>query len=159
MLWLIIISSKKGFRRILKPFYMPNKIPAILKYISKEQASTIVVINGDAITAGSKPIFLASIGRVQPTSLATVIVINKVPHTTKEIVNDKWLNNINLAKLAIARVNPHKRATLSSFHITLKVSLYSISSNDNERITDTLAWEPALPPESISIGINDVSTT
>ena len=37
---------------------MPNKIPAILKYISKEQASTIVVINGDAITAGSKPIFL-----------------------------------------------------------------------------------------------------
>ena len=65
---------------------MPNNMPAILKYISKEQASTIVVINGDAITAGSKPIFLASIGRVQPTILATVIVINKVPHTTKEIV-------------------------------------------------------------------------
>ena len=59
---------------------------AILKYINNEQASTIVVINGEAITAGSNPSFLANIGRVQPTSFATVIVINKVPHTTKEIV-------------------------------------------------------------------------
>jgi hypothetical protein len=61
-------------------------MPAILKYISKEQASTIVVIKGEAITAGSNPIFLASIGRVQPTNLATVIVINSVAHTTSEMV-------------------------------------------------------------------------
>ncbi len=61
-------------------------MPAILKYINNEQASTIVVINGEAITAGSNPSFLANIGSVQPTSFATVIVINKVAHTTKEIV-------------------------------------------------------------------------
>ena len=45
-----------------------------------------MVIKGDAITAGSNPIFLASIGRVQPTNLATVIVINSVAHTTSEMV-------------------------------------------------------------------------
>ena len=68
---------------------MPSNNPAILKYINNEQASTIVVINGDAITAGSKPIFLARIGRVQPTSFATVMVISNVKHTTKEIVTLK----------------------------------------------------------------------
>ena len=33
-------------------------------------------MNGEAITAGSKPILLARIGNVQPTSLANITVIN-----------------------------------------------------------------------------------
>ena len=72
---------------IIQPFYMPNKIPAILKYISKEQASTIVVINGDAITAGSNPILFASIGSKLPISFAITIVTTNVKHTTAAILN------------------------------------------------------------------------
>ena len=37
-------------------------------------ASTSVVINGDAITAGSNPIFFASSGSVEPIIFATIIV-------------------------------------------------------------------------------------
>ena len=53
-----------------------------LKYINNEHASTIVVINGLAITAGSKPNFLANIGKEQPINFETITVkINvKIPH-------------------------------------------------------------------------------
>ena len=60
---------------------------AILKYISKEQASTSVVINGLAITAGSNPSFFASIGREHPISFATITVITNVEHTIPEIAS------------------------------------------------------------------------
>ena len=43
-------------------------------------------MNGLAITAGSNPSFLASIGRVDPTNLANIIVIISVRHTTAEVV-------------------------------------------------------------------------
>ena len=39
-----------------------------------EMASTIVVIRGDAITAGSSPIFFARIGKTAPIIFATIIV-------------------------------------------------------------------------------------
>ena len=45
----------------------------ILKYTTSDIASTIVVINGLAITAGSKPIFFANMGNEQPMSLAKIL--------------------------------------------------------------------------------------
>ena len=46
--------------------YILNIVVAMLKYTIMEQVSTNVVINGEAINAGSRPIFLANSGRVQP---------------------------------------------------------------------------------------------
>ena len=45
---------------------------AIAKYRISVTVSTIVVINGDAITAGSKPIFFAPIGRIVPINFANI---------------------------------------------------------------------------------------
>ena len=44
------------------------------KYIMMEQVSTIVVIKGDAMIAGSRCSCFAKIGSMQPTILATTIV-------------------------------------------------------------------------------------
>ena len=44
------------------------------KYTSRLSASTIVVMKGLAMTAGSKPTFLAAIGSVQPTIFAMTTV-------------------------------------------------------------------------------------
>ena len=55
---------------------------AIPKQTIKERASTIVVIKGLAITAGSKPIFFAKSGSVQPTTLATITVSAIATDTT-----------------------------------------------------------------------------
>ena len=49
-----------------------------MKYATKDIASTIVVIKGLAITAGSNPILLAAIGSIQPTIFAIITVITKV---------------------------------------------------------------------------------
>lgn len=43
--------------------YILNIVVAMLKYTIMEQVSTNVVINGEAINAGSRPIFLANSGR------------------------------------------------------------------------------------------------
>ena len=61
---------------------MCNKATAILKYIINDTASTIVVINGLAITAGSNPNFLAIIVREHQIILATQTVNTRVTHTT-----------------------------------------------------------------------------
>ena len=50
--------------------YSPRMVLAKRKYTSRDRASTMVVMKGEAMTAGSKPSFLASRGRVQPTILA-----------------------------------------------------------------------------------------
>ena len=42
----------------------------------------MVVMKGEAITAGSKPIFSARMGRPEPTSLAQATVPTSVAHTT-----------------------------------------------------------------------------
>ena len=115
-------------------FYICNTVTAILKYINSDTASTIVVINGLAITAGSNPSFLAIIGREQPITLATHTVRTKVEQTTSAtLVVTPSISN-SFAKLAIARVRPIKNDTLISFQITLKISLNSISFNDSPRI-------------------------
>ena len=80
-------------------------------------------MNGLAITAGSKPILLAIIGRLLPTILAHNIVIIKVKHTINAIVILTLSINKSLKKLAIAKVKPMSSATLISFNITLKISL------------------------------------
>ena len=46
--------------------YIPKIMDATLKYSRRETASQIVVINGLAITAGSKPTRFASTGRMPP---------------------------------------------------------------------------------------------
>lgn len=61
---------------------MPKNAVAILKNTNNDRASTIVVINGLAITAGSNPNFEATTGKIQPTSFATMTVKNKVKQTT-----------------------------------------------------------------------------
>ena len=61
---------------------------AILKYISRDSASTVVVIKGLAMTAGSKPILLARMGIEHPTSFARTIVARSVRDTTSAISID-----------------------------------------------------------------------
>ena len=100
-------------------------------------ASTMVVIKGLAITAGSKPIFFANIGREDPTVFAIITVINNVLLTISDILNPTLSNNISLEKLTIARVKPLSIATLDSFQRTLKISLNSSSCNDSPRIMVT----------------------
>ena len=53
------------------------------KYTSRDRASTMVVMNGLAITAGSKPRRLASRGRVQPTIFAMTTVTPRARQMTR----------------------------------------------------------------------------
>ena len=80
---------------------------AILKYVINEIASTIVVIKGLAITAGSSFIFFASKGNIQPIISAKITVQTSVKDTTKETIISILSNNINFIKLTIAKVIPH----------------------------------------------------
>ena len=116
-------------------------------------ASTIVVMKGLAITAGSKPIFFASSGSVQPTNFAQNTVTTRVRHMVSATINSRPSKSMSFAKLHTASVIPHTSATLNSFHMTLKMSLNSISPRDMARIMVTDACPPELPPVSMSIGI------
>ena len=94
-------------------------------------------MNGLAITAGSKPIFLAKIGREQPIIFAIITVTTSVKQTTKATLVVTLSINSSFAKFAIASVNPASTATLISFQITFNVSLYSISLSESPRIIVT----------------------
>lgn len=97
--------------------------------MSREIASTIVVIKGLAITAGSRPIRLAKIGSTHPTSLATIITSKIVKLTVKATIgvivsipsNHLSIKN-NFPKVTIAKTPPQKIETLSSLKIILKMS-------------------------------------
>ena len=125
----------------------------------------MVVIKGLAITAGSKPIFLASIGKEQPITFATITVKSNAMQTTAatRIVMSALSRSLSissiLTKVATARVSPQRTETLISFQITHTISLNSISPSDIPRITVTDAWLPELPPVPMSMGIKEVSTT
>ena len=54
-----------------------------LKKIRRVSASTIVVMKGLDMTAGSKPSFLAKSGSVHPTNLAIMIVKTRDMETTR----------------------------------------------------------------------------
>ena len=58
-----------------------------IQYIIKDKASTIVVINGLATTAGSRWNFLAIRGKIQPTNLAIITVQNSAIEITKHLIN------------------------------------------------------------------------
>ena len=85
---------------------MPNIWTAIWKYTNSDIASTIVVINGLAITAGSNPSFLANIGNVHPINLAIITTIINVAHTINAILTSTLSIVNNLTKLASANVIP-----------------------------------------------------
>ena len=102
-----------------------------------DRASTIVVINGLAITAGSKPIFLASIGSVQPTNFASIIVNISVKQTVRATSTVTLSIIIIFMKLAVASVRPQSIDTRNSFQITLKISLNSMSPSESPRIIVT----------------------
>ena len=119
----------------------------------------MVVIKGEAMTAGSKPTFFARSGRAQPTSFAAKTVKIRVRQMTAATVRVMGLpkssrsTSISFAKLAAESTTPQTRATRHSFQMTRKRSENSISPRERPRITVTLAWEPQLPPVSISMGI------
>ena len=109
---------------------------------------------------------LASIGRVQPITLAIKTAITSVRQTTSATTafisafpKSSPSINMTLAKLTIASAAPHRIDTLISFHMTLAMSLSSMFPSDRPRIMVADACPPALPPVSMSIGMNAVRTT
>ena len=127
--------------------------------MASEIASTTVVMNGEAMTAGSKPIFLASSGSVQPTSLAANTVTISVRQMTAATVIVMGLPKIilstssSLTKFAALSTAAQSTATRISFQMTRRRSENSISSSEMPRMTVTLACEPQFPPVSINMGI------
>ena len=73
---------------------------AIAKYITSDKASTIVVINGLAITAGSNPSLFAKTGRLHPIILAIATAAIKVRQTTAATPIPTLSNNISFTKYA-----------------------------------------------------------
>ena len=66
-------------------FYYNGNIAVVNPHsINNDNVSSIVVINGLAITAGSNLHCFAISGKVQPTILATKTVINIARHTTAD---------------------------------------------------------------------------
>ena len=120
-------------------FYTPKINTAKLKYTKTEQVSTIVVINGEAIIAGSNFNFLASIGKIQPKDLASIATIIRVsPTTTASLVCPiSYCINILIAFIS-ANVVPTNIATLTSFHHTLKKSFNFIFVSVNIKISKNI---------------------
>ena len=126
----------------------------------------MVVIKGLAMTAGSKPTLLASIGRVQPTILAISTVTAMVKQTTKAVravisvlPSSIRSTSMILTKHSAARATPQSTAVWISFHTTRGRSFSSSSPRESARMIVTEACEPELPPVSISMGMKAVSTT
>lgn len=88
------------------------------KYRSSDTASTIVVISGLAMTAGSKPILSAIIGRTQPIVFAKMTMQTSVMQTTAATATGIRSKNSNFRKFAPASVTPQYTATRISFQIT-----------------------------------------
>ena len=123
------------------------------------------MIKGLAITAGSKPIFFAASGSVQPTILAISTVIAIVRHTTSATASvigfpsSSRSTSMILPKHSSDSAVPQSAAVSISFHTTRGRSAKSSSPRLSARMIVTEACEPELPPVSISIGIKAVSTT
>lgn len=126
---------------------------AMLKNINTDNVSTIVVISGAAIIAGSSFNFFAIIGNIHPNSFAIITVQISVTPTTKAIFAS-WYCNIILTEFAIDNTIPTTIATLISFQIALKISFVVISFIANPLIIRVEVCEPQFPPVSIIIGIN-----
>ena len=110
---------------------------AILKYTTSESASTMVVINGLAITAGSNQIFFAISGSEQPTTFAIKTVTDNEMQTVAAIKTVTLSKIIILTKLQTAKTMPHITATRTSFQISFNISENSISFKDKLLIIAT----------------------
>ena len=117
-------------------------------------------MKGEAITAGSKPSFLASRGRLQPTIFAMTTVTPRARQITRSTLRLMLVLPISsrstsstLPKHRAASVRPQSSAVRTSFHRTVSRSENSSSSRLRERMMVTEDWEPQLPPVSISMGI------
>jgi len=118
----------------------------------------MVVIRGAAMIAGSNLILFAARGKRQP----TVFAINTVASKLTEIVRHKSKSLpfiiYTRIKFTVPNARPHKKATRSSSHKTVKVFLKRISPRAIPRITRAEDWQPELPPVSISMGIKAIRT-
>ena len=87
-----------------------------------EHVSTNVVISGDAIMAGSRPIFFANSGSVQPINLAITIVTTSESPITIAILGFLYMIRMR-NPFAKASPIPTKMEIRASLNITLKMSL------------------------------------
>ena len=86
----------------------------------------MVVINGEAINAGSNPSFLAAMGNRQPNDLAINTTKRMVrPMTTATAIFCYWM--AMRIPLTTPRITPQINATLISFHQNFNTSRVSIS--------------------------------
>ena len=90
------------------------------------------------MTAGSNPILSATNGSTHPINLANNTTTTRVAQITSATAISNLSTNISFMKLAEASVIPQRAATLISFHMTLNISLNSISPSESPRITETL---------------------
>ena len=123
-------------------------------------------MSGLAMTAGSTPIFSATIGSVLPTTFANMttntivrLTVAATMSVTASLFRSIRSTSSILMKFAAASDRPHKNATRSSFQMTFRTSAGSISPSDRLRMTAVDAWLPELPPVPISIGMNAASAT
>ena len=115
------------------------------------------------MTAGSKPIFSARMGRAQPTSLAHITVPTSVQHTTRATMGvtvglciSQRSTSIIFTKLAAARQMPQQMDTRNSFQRTRIRSEKRTSPRDRARMMAVDAWVPLLPPVPESMGTKEV---
>ena len=64
--------------------------PAIMKYVQSEIISVMDAIIGPAISAGSMPIFFATIGSMDPISLAMMTMSIMDTHTVTATSGGLW---------------------------------------------------------------------
>ena len=90
---------------------MPNNHVAVVKYIISAIASTIVVISGLAIIAGSTLSFLAIIGSIPPIIFAIITVKNTVKHTVMDRSSSVFSRKYSLIKFTEDKVSPTMKLT------------------------------------------------
>ena len=133
--------------------------------MSRLTASVMVLMSGLAITAGSMPIFSASMGSVQPTHLANMttktivtLTVSATSTVTSGFESSRRSTSSIFTKLTAARQTPLSTATRSSFQMTPTMSPGSVSPMDRLRMTAVELCEPELPPVPMSMGMKPVRT-
>mgnify|MGYP007002741591 CR=1 FL=1 len=89
--------------------------------------------------------------------IAITTAATRVRHTDAATSTPTLSNNSNL-QVRCGRCDTADQCHADLLEYDLGTSRYSISFRDNPRMTVTLAWLPALPPVSISMGIYATST-
>ena len=113
----------------------------------------MVVMSGDAMTAGSILNFSAMTGSAPPMSWESSTVPISVRQTASATGAATRSKNSILAKLQTASVRPHSSATRNSRQMMRGRSLVRISPTAIPRMIVEVLWLPALPPVSVSMGM------